>query len=92
MQDYKVVKVSEQEPKKWDGPNGTVYYIKTMLEGHDKPVSIGKKSADALKVGDTVYGEIQPTDYIGDKFKAGKKPFTPGGGYNDPAAYLFGVV
>lgn len=84
MQEYKVEKVSQQEPKKWEGQNGTVYYIKTKLEGHEKPVSIGKKTPDALKAGDTVYGEIIETDYIEDKFKAGKKPFTPNGGYNDP--------
>lgn len=75
MREWKVIKVSQDEPRKWDGPNGTVYYIKVRLEGHDKPVSIGKKSPDAIKEGDTVFGEVQATEYEQDKFKAGQKPF-----------------
>jgi len=78
MADYKVTKVSQEEPRVWDGDNGKVYYIKVMLEGHDKPVSIGKKTPDAIKVGDTVSGEITETQYETDKFKAEKKPYTPG--------------
>lgn len=76
--EYKVAKVSEQEPKKYDGQYGTTYYIKVMLNGHSKPVEIGKKSPDAIKVGDVMYGEVIPTQYQTDKFKAEKKPFTPG--------------
>jgi hypothetical protein len=83
MSEYKVAKVSEQEPRRWDGPNGTVFYIKTMLEGHARPVSIGKKSADALKIGDTVYGTITPDPgHPEDKFKAEAKPFSGGGKSN----------
>lgn len=78
MADYKVLKVSSQEPKTYDGPNGTVFYIKCMLDGHDKPVSIGKKSPNAIKEGDTVSGEITATQYETDKFTAEKKAFTPG--------------
>lgn len=80
MHEYKIIKVSEQEPRTWDGEHGTVYYIRVMLEGHDRPVEIGKKSPDALKVGDTVYGTIKPTDYPSDSFKAAQKPFGGGGG------------
>lgn len=84
MSEYKVSKVSEQEPKKYDGQYGTTYYIKVMLDGHSKPVEIGKKTPDAIKVGDVMYGEVIPTEYQTDKFKAEKKPFTPGR-QEDPA-------
>lgn len=84
MSSYKVTKVSEQEPKKYEGQYGTTYYIKVMLEGHNKPVEIGKKSPDAIKVGDELYGEVIPTEYQTDKFKAERKPFTPGR-QEDPA-------
>ena len=73
--EYKVIRISEQEPKKYDGQYGTTYYIKVMLEGHEKPVEIGKKTPDALKAGDTVYGSITATEYQTDKFKGEQKPF-----------------
>jgi hypothetical protein len=76
MAEYKIAMIDEDEPRKWDGPHGTVWYITVGLEGHPKPVSIGKKSPDALKVGDIVYGTIQPTDYLTDKWKADPKPQT----------------
>lgn len=69
-QEFEITKVSEDEPRKWDGPNGVVYYIKVMLDGHNKPVTIGKKSKDALKVGDKVFGDIKTSDYPEDGFKA----------------------
>ena len=75
MSEYKISKVSDQEPKKYDGQYGTTYYIKVMLDGHAKPVEIGKKSPDALKAGDTVYGSITATEYQTDKFKGEQKPF-----------------
>lgn len=78
MAEYKILMIDEAEPRKWDGPNGTVFYITVGLEGHPKPVSIGKKSPDALKVGDTVFGTIVPTDYITDKWKGEAKPPTAG--------------
>ena len=77
MSSYKVTKVSDQEPKKYEGQYGTTYYIKVMLDGHSKPVEIGKKTPDAIKVGDEVFGEIISTEYQTDKFKAERKPFTP---------------
>lgn len=92
MSEYKISKVSDQEPKKYDGQYGTTYYIKVMLDGHAKPVEIGKKSPDALKAGDTVYGSITATEYQTDKFKGEQKPFEQGsfnkGSFNkveDPA-------
>lgn len=69
MSEYKITAIDDNPPREWDGPNGKVYYISVGLEGHDKPVSIGKKSPDALKVGDTVHGTIIPTDYLTDKWK-----------------------
>ena len=73
--EYKISKVSDQEPKKYDGQYGTTYYIKVMLDGYAKPVEIGKKSPDALKTGDTVYGSITATEYQTDKFKGEQRPF-----------------
>jgi hypothetical protein len=81
MAEYIVERVSSQPPREWDGPNGKVFYIKTKLRGHDKAVSIGKKSADALKEGDTVYGTITPDpSHDEDKFKAEAPAFNGGGG------------
>lgn len=71
MPEYKVTRVSQQPPRQWQGPHGIVYYILVQVEGHPKPLSVGKKSPDALKVGDTIYGDIQPDPEHGeDKFKA----------------------
>lgn len=69
-QEYTITKISEDEPREWKGEFGTVYYIKVKLEGHNKPVTIGKKSPDALKVGDKVFGDIKPTEYPEDGFKS----------------------
>lgn len=71
MSEYKVTKVSTDLPREHFNEkfNSTTYYIKVMLEGHDKAVTIGKKSANALKVGDTVNGIILPTEYDTDNFK-----------------------
>ena len=88
MSEYKISKVSDQEPKKYDGQYGTTYYIKVMLDGHAKPVEIGKKSPDALKAGDTVYGSITATEYQTDKFKGEVKPYNyqiTSGRQEDPA-------
>jgi len=74
-QEYEITRVSEQEPRTYTGDFGTTYYIKVMLKGHAKPVEIGKKSPDGLKVGDTVFGTIRPTEYPTDGFKSERKPF-----------------
>jgi hypothetical protein len=72
---YKITQVSSQPPRAWDGPKGTVWYIKVRLEGHPKAVSIGKLAPDALKVGDTVYGTItEDPMHDEDKFKADQNP------------------
>lgn len=75
MAEYKITQVSSRPPREWAGPKGTVYYIKVKLDGHAKPVSIGKKAPDALKVGDTVYGTItEDPMHDEDKFKAEQNP------------------
>lgn len=82
MSDYKITRISQDPPREWNNPKGgTVYYRKVMLEGWDKPVSVGKKSADALHVGDVLQGTITPDPEHGeDKFKADAAAFTGGGG------------
>lgn len=69
MAEYTIEKIGDV--REWKNPmNGaTIYYINVTLEGHDKEVSIGKKSADALSIGEVVNGEIIPTDYGQDKWK-----------------------
>lgn len=84
MSEYKITEISPEEPKLWKGPNGDLYYIDVMVEGRDKPVSVGKKSPDALKVGDVIEGEIEETDRQTDKFKHAKKAFVPGGSSKTP--------
>lgn len=71
MASYKITRVSEQPPRTWDNPKGgTIYYIKVAVEGWDKPIEVGKKTPDALKVGEVLEGTITPTEYPNDKFKA----------------------
>lgn len=82
MAEYKVLRVSEKPSNAWNGPNGTIYYQNYMLEGHPKPVSIGKKQPDTIKAGDVLTGNIIQDSGPNDKFKA---EFTQGapkqGGY-----------
>ena len=73
-QEYKVIQLSQDKAKEWNGPNGVIFYKKAKLEGHEKPVEIGKKTKDGLKVGDTIYGHIEATDYVTDKFKSDSRP------------------
>lgn len=85
---YRITQVSAQPPRQWDGPTGTVFYIKVKLDGHERPVSIGKKSPDALHVGDTVYGTITGTDRDEDKFKSEQQQTSFGGGTSSKPAYV----
>lgn len=75
MAEYVIERVSQEEPREWGEGEKKTYYIKVMLKGHDRPVSIGKKSPDALKVGDVVHGTITETQYDTDKFTADKPAF-----------------
>lgn len=85
MAEYKITQVSANPPKEYDGQNGRIYYIKVALQGHAKPVSVGKKTPNALRVGDTVNGTILPTEYDTDNFKSENKPYpaTQGGSPKD---------
>lgn len=73
MPDYKITRVSQKPPNEWfdQAHNSTIYYISVMVEGHPKPISVGKKKPDALHVGDVISGNILPDYEHGeDKFKA----------------------
>jgi hypothetical protein len=81
MSTYKITKVSEQPPRTWEKPKGgTIYYIKCAVEGWEKPIEVGKRSPDALHVGDELHGTITATEYPNDKFKADPPAFGGGGG------------
>lgn len=75
MTEFKIKNVYPDPPKEWNNPKGGVIYYRTVdLEGHDKPVSIGKKDSHALKAGMSVWGDIIPTDFLEDKFKPSAPP------------------
>jgi len=59
--------------REWAGPNGTVYYFKLSMDNGDLG-EIGKKKADAVKVGDTLTYTVEPTQY-GNKFKEVREGF-----------------
>lgn len=71
-QEHKITQISQQAPREYynEKYKSTTYYIKVKLDGHNKPVEIGKKRPDALNVGDMVFGSIEPTEYETDRFKA----------------------
>jgi hypothetical protein len=77
MPEYTVISLMNDKPKLWKGPHGDVWYHGVNVEGWDKPISVGKKEANSIKVGDTIYGDIIETDYIEDKFKPSQKPDEP---------------
>jgi len=88
MAEYTIKAVSDKPASEWQGPHGTVYYKRVMLEGHDKPVEIGKKAPDILKVGMTVSGDIKPDRGEADKFKAApmaQASFSGGSSASKPA-------
>jgi hypothetical protein len=84
MAEYRITRVSQDVPREWGQGDKKTYYIKVMLDGHSKPVSIGKNSPTALKVGDTVTGRIVETQYAEDKWEHERKAFTGGGFKADP--------
>lgn len=55
MKTAKVLEITKVNEWKW--PNGTVFYINMKLD-NDDTISLGKKKADAFKVGDTVNYEV----------------------------------
>lgn len=74
MKYYTILKVSEQPPKTWEGSFGPMETYKVMLEGVDEPVEINRKPGNVPKVAESIYGEVNSTEY-GYKFKPEKKPF-----------------
>lgn len=75
--EYTVTKLMNDIPKLWKGPHGDVYYHSVTVAEHDKPLSVGKKEANSVKVGDTIWGDIIETDYLEDKFKPSPPPEKP---------------
>lgn len=77
MKTAKVVEITKVNEWKW--PNGTVFYINMKLD-NDDTISLGKKKADAFKVGDTVNYEVVEE---GKKWKEVKEnPFRPRANYD----------
>lgn len=77
-QEYTIVKVSDQPPQEWK--HGISYY-KVMVDGHPKPIEVGKKKKP--DVGDTLYGNIQvQAQEMTDKFQRVERP---DGGYVPPS-------
>ncbi len=74
MSKFTIKHIHQDPPKEWKGPNGVVWYRTVDLFEHDKPVSIGKKTPDALKNDMEIFGDIIETDFIEDKFKASPPP------------------
>jgi hypothetical protein len=89
MADYKITQVSNNPPTEWydKAHNSTIYYIRVMLEGHPKPVEIGKKKPDALKVGMTISGDIKPDSGPADKFKGAPMQQSSGGASGGSSNY-----
>lgn len=76
MAEYKIIRISPEPAREHynNQYNTTTYYIKVQLEGHPKAVSVGKRTPDALKPGDIIYGTILPTTYDADNFKSEARP------------------
>lgn len=79
MSEEKTAKVKEVlQKRKWDGPNGTVFYYKLELDNGDIG-EIGKKKDNAIHVGETLTYTAEESDY-GLKFKAVQQSNGFGGG------------
>jgi hypothetical protein len=98
-QEYTITRVSSEAPREWGTGQMKTYYIKVAVDGHVKPISVGKKSPDALKVGDTIYGTIiEDAAHSEDKFKSEQNPGFGGGsakaaggkssGFNETTMYV----
>jgi len=60
MADIKTSKITDiTGTRKWEGERGTVYYFDLIMENGDVG-SIGKKSADALKIGQELRYTAEP--------------------------------
>lgn len=87
MPEYKISKVSAGPPKAWSfkdkktGNDIPMETYKVMLEGVDEPVDLSRKPGNLPKVDELLLGTIEPTDF-GQRFKAERKPYTPGAGFS----------
>lgn len=74
MSEQKTAKVTGiLECRKWDGPKGTIYFHKIELDNGETG-SIGKKTENAFKVGDSLTYTSEESEY-GLKFKAVQNGF-----------------
>lgn len=86
MAEYKIAKVSANAPRAWSfndkktGMPVAMETYKVMLEGVDEPVELNRKAGSVPMFGDTLTGTITRDEY-GQKFKAERKPFTPGASF-----------
>jgi hypothetical protein len=80
MSEQKTAKVKEiLQKRKWDGPNGTVFYYKLELDNGEIG-EIGKKKDNAIHVGEPLTYTSEESDY-GLKFKAVTQNGFSGGGF-----------
>ena len=85
MKTGKITEITKVNEWKW--PNGTIFYINMKLDNEDT-ISLGKKKADAFKVGDTVNYEVVEE---GKKRKEVKEnPFKPR--YNSEANNKWAMI
>lgn len=81
-QEY-TIKAVKTQAKEWESAYGPMKTYLIQVDGNGEPVQINKKADSPLpKVGDTIYGDIEDTQY-GQKFKSQKRPFNGGSKYTD---------
>lgn len=77
-QEYTISAVSPKQ-NNWESAYGPMITYHVKLNGGEEVVQLNKKADSPQPTkGDTVYGDIQETEY-GAKFKSVKKPFSSGG-------------
>ncbi len=88
MSEQKTAKVTGVlECRKWDGPNGTLYFHKIELDNGEVG-TIGKKKENAFNIGDSLTYTSEESQY-GLKFKAAQQGNGFGGGKSSgsPASF-----
>ena len=80
MSEAKTAKVKQiVQKRKWDGPNGTVFYYKLEMDNGEVG-EIGKKKDNSIHVGETLTYTSEDSDY-GKKFKAVQQNGFGGNGF-----------
>lgn len=96
MSEQKTAKVQAiLDIRPWDGPNGTVYYHKLLMD-NDDVATVGKKKEPAFEIGEELTYTLEPDPKGGFKLKEVKdNPFTGGGrsggggkSYSDPKTMI----